>query len=85
MICDRCGQPLAIGEHGQYLCPLEPRRCGYAVIGDDIPGGFRQEHFGDQVETFYSKKAMARRAKELGLVEFVRHTDDARHPVERWV
>lgn len=55
-----------------------------AVIGDDIPGGFVQEHFGDQPEVFYSKSEMARRAKELGLVPFVRHVDGDKH-VSRWV
>ena len=44
-----------------------------AVIGDEIVGGFVQENFGDQPETFYSKRAMALRAKELGLVPMVRH------------
>jgi putative FmdB family regulatory protein len=55
-----------------------------AVVGDDIPGGFVQENFGHQPETFYSKKAMARRAKELGLEPFVRHVDGDKH-VTRWI
>jgi hypothetical protein len=41
MICDRCYQPLDTGEHGQYLCPMEPRRVGAAVIDDSIEGGPR--------------------------------------------
>lgn len=28
MTCDRCYQPLGVGEHGLYKCPLE-RRGGY--------------------------------------------------------
>lgn len=84
MICDRCYHPLEQGEHGQYRCPLEPRSAASAVIGDDIPGGFLQENFGNTPEMFYSKKAMAKRAKELGLIPFVRHVDGDRH-VARWV
>lgn len=41
MICDRCFKPLSEGEHGQYLCPLEPRRAGVSVIDDSIEGGPR--------------------------------------------
>ena len=60
-----------------------------AVIGDEIPGGFVQEHFGHEPEMFYSKKEMARRAKELGLEPMVRHvgtqdSDKSPHTV-RWV
>jgi hypothetical protein len=54
------------------------------VIDDSIPGGFVQEHFGHTPEVFYSKREMARRAKELGLEPFVRHTDGDQH-VGRWV
>lgn len=56
----------------------------HAVIGDDIPGGFVQENFGDTPETFYSKSDMMRRAKELGLEQRVRHVDGDKH-VSRWV
>jgi hypothetical protein len=52
--------------------------------GDEIPGGFVQENFGNTPEVFYSKKAMAARAKELGLLPFVRHVDGDKH-VARWV
>lgn len=47
-----------------------------AVQDDTIIGGFVQEHFGVQPETFYSKRDMARRAKELGLIPMVRHIGD---------
>lgn len=84
MTCDRCFQPVELGEHGQYKCPLEPRSADNAVIGDDIIGGFVQENFGNKPEVFYSKKAMAARAKELGLIPFVRHVDGDTQ-VKRWV
>jgi hypothetical protein len=69
VICDRCYQPLATGEHGQYLCPFEPRRDSLFpnVIGDEIPGGMVVEHMTPEPETFYSKSEHRRRVKELGL------------------
>ena len=78
--CETCGQVYAISDWP--FCPHG--RSSVTVIGDDIPGGFVQENFGDQPETFYSKKAMARRAKELGLEPMVRHVDGDQH-VRRWV
>lgn len=81
MICDKCGAELQVGEWP--YCPHGSTRA-FTVIGDDIPGGFVQEHFGHEPETFYSKKAMARRAKELGLEPFVRHVEGDKH-VRRWV
>ena len=44
MICDRCFRPMEEGEHGVYLCPLEPRRLAPTVWPDDIPGGLLIEH-----------------------------------------
>jgi hypothetical protein len=48
-----------------------------------------QENFGPTPEVFYSKKAMARRAKELGLMPFVRHIGengtDKSSKTTRWV
>jgi hypothetical protein len=80
MTCPECGEWLTIGDW-----PFCPHGQGHAnVIGDDIPGGFVQENFGSQPETFYSKSAMARRAKELDLIPFVRHGDDDKH-TSRWI
>lgn len=39
MICERCYQPEAIGEHGLYKCPLEARRNAAVIWTDSIPGG----------------------------------------------
>ena len=59
------------------------------VISDEFVGGFRQENFGPTVETFYSKRAMALRAKELGLEPMVRHVgeqgSDKSSKTSRWV
>ncbi len=43
MICDRCYKPLEDGHHGQYICPLEPRRAP-VVRPDSIPGGVMIAH-----------------------------------------
>lgn len=60
-----------------------------AVQDDTIIGGFVQENFGVAPETFYSKKDMARRAKELGLMSMVRHVgeqgSDKNSKTSRWV
>ena len=81
MTCEQCGAALHVGDWP--FCPHGPSQ-SFNVIGDDIPGGFVQENFGHQPEVFYSKQAMARRAKELGLQPMVRHVDGDQH-VTRWV
>lgn len=83
--CPDCGRPFEIGDWP--FCPHGTPR--YGVIGDEIPGGFVQENFGHTPETFYSKRAMARRAKELHLEPFVRHvgtpgSDKSPH-TSRWI
>ena len=80
MTCERCGQELTVGEwpfcpHGAYAG---------TVVGDDIPGGFVQEHFGHEPEVFYSKRAMLNRAKELGLEPMVRWAGPHDQHVSRW-
>lgn len=94
MTCEKCGghtTRLIIHEPAKQLwcepCKAETRgerADAPSVVGDEIPGGFLQEHFGHTPEVFYSKKAMAARAKELGLLPFVRHKDGDKH-VARWV
>lgn len=84
-ICTACGKELIVGEWP--FCPHG--FSNLSVVGDDIPGGFTQEHFGHEPEVFYSKQAMARRAKELGLESFVRHvgeqgSDKSKH-TQRWI
>lgn len=68
-VCDRCYQPLDVGEHGQYLCPFEPRRDTPFpnVIADEVPGGFWAENMTAQPEKFYSKSAWRARVASLGL------------------
>jgi len=79
--CDRCGMELTVG-----AWPFCPHGVSHqSVIGDDIPGGFVQEHFGHEPETFYSKKAMALRAKELGLEPMVRWAGPNDRHVTQWV
>lgn len=61
--CEKCGMTLHISDFP--FCPHGPY--GGTAVGDDLPGGFVQEHFGHQPETFYSKQAMLQRADELNL------------------
>lgn len=92
MTCEACKEPtmklFIVGQ--EILCPdcralrRGESNAATAVIGDEIVGGFVQEHFGHQPETFYSKKAMAQRAKDLGLEPFVRHTDGDKNTT-RWI
>jgi hypothetical protein len=63
MTCDQCGASLQIGQFP--FCPHEPY--GGTAIGDEYVGGFVQENFGHEPETFYSKQAMLKRADALGL------------------
>ena len=95
MICDECKQDATKTGLVIYQRRVICRACrdlargdagnpAASVIGDDIPGGFVQEHFGHKPEVFYSKKAMLKRAKELGLEPFVRHTDGDKHTT-RWI
>jgi hypothetical protein len=92
--CEKCHcetRRLIIHEPAKQLwcdaCKAETRgpfTQASAVIDDTIIGGFLQEHFGHTPEMFYSKKAMAKRADELGLRPFVRHTDGDKH-TSRWI
>ena len=68
MTCDKCQKALSVGEWP--FCPHGSVR--YGVIRDEIPGGFVQENFGHEPETFYSWSAMRKRADDLGLQPFVR-------------
>jgi hypothetical protein len=91
MICDRCYEPLNVGDHGQYLCPLEPRRDSRFpnVIADSVPGGFTVENMTREPETFYSKAEHRRRVKELGLRIRDEHCSapgtDKNRNVAKWV
>ena len=80
MACEKCGVDYEIGDwpfcpHGRYAG---------TVVGDDIPGGFVQTNFGHQPETFYSKKAMLKRADQLGLRPMVRNAGPHDKHVQKW-
>lgn len=69
MICERCFQSLSEGEHGEGLCPFEPRRHAHTVIGDDIPGGQWFENGFKEPQKFYShsehRAALAAQGREI--------------------
>lgn len=85
--CAVCGLPLNVGEF-PCISTIRPHARGmYTAIGDECD--VYQENFSKDVEHFTSKQAMARRAKELGLMPFVRHVgdqgSDKSSKTSRWV
>lgn len=96
--CERCGTSeeryATVAARHEQVCACGARltkvmTTAAAVQDDTILGGFVQENFGVQPETFYSKREMARRAKELGLEPMVRHvgeqgSDKSQHTT-RWI
>jgi len=84
VICPKCGWKMRVGDWPFCGTGRDHQPAVHHVIGDDIPGGFVQENFGHEPEVFYSKKAMLKRAAELGLEQRVRHVDGDKH-VSRWI
>lgn len=53
MTCDRCFRALSDGDHGEGVCPYEPRSRSTAIVADDIPGGMVVENgFPEPVRVF---------------------------------
>jgi hypothetical protein len=80
MICDRCYKPTAHGEHGLYLCPLEPRRAP-VVRPDDIPGGLDIAHGlcnpDGTPRRFYSRTEIRKACAEKGMIPWTEvYTED---------
>lgn len=73
-ICEKCGAAIRVGEWP--FCPHGSYRGG--IERDEIPGGFVQEHFGHEPETFHSWSAMRKRADELGLQPYVKKLERTR-------
>lgn len=69
MTCDRCFKLSTDGEHGEGLCPYEPRSRAHAIVPDDVPGGFVVENGFDKPTRFYSRSehqaALAARGLEI--------------------
>lgn len=57
MTCDRCFRALDQGEHGEGLCPYEPRSRAHAIQQDSVIGGFWAENGFDTPQYFESKQA----------------------------
>lgn len=91
--CERCNKPLDQGEHGQYKCPLEPRRAN-SVISDGIPGGLEIRHglcnADGSPRRYDYKSEIAAEAKRRGMTNYVTHetrgtgSDKSKH-TSRWV
>jgi hypothetical protein len=75
MTCETCGLELAVGSWP--FCPHGTYRGG--VIGDDIPGGMVIENLQHEPLTFYSKKAIVKKADALGLQPMIRHVEGDKH------
>lgn len=74
MLCDRCHQPLEIGEHGRWLCPLEPMGHSTSVIDDQLEGGPRRfETMGDDAPFISTKSEWRREVEARGLVHVDKH------------
>jgi hypothetical protein len=72
--CERCYQPLEVGEHGQYLCPLEPRNVRVSIIDDQLEGGPRRfDTMGDDEPFIESKSQWKREVEKRELIHVDRH------------
>ncbi len=90
MTCDRCFQPLSDGDHGEGICPYEPRSAGRAFISDELPGGPRMlENLGHEKVYIRSKSHLQAELKARGLMQKVRHVgvpgSDRSPQTTRWI
>ena len=84
MTCPDCGKEIVVGSWPFCRDGHEPAAKLFNVIGDEIVGGFVQENFGDQPETFYSWSAMARRAEQLQLEPRIRYAGPGDRSCSNW-
>lgn len=90
MICDRCFKPENEGEHGEGVCPYEPRKRSTAVIDDQIPGGPRMfENLSSRGVYIETKSQLRAELAARGLKPMVRHVgtkegDKSAH-TSRWI
>lgn len=77
MTCDRCFKPVAEGEHGEGVCPYEPRKMAASIVDDTIVGGPRMfENLGPEPVYIENKSQLRAEMRARGLREFVRHVGD---------
>jgi hypothetical protein len=77
MTCDRCFKPEAEGEHGEGVCPYEPRRRVASIIDDQLPGGPQMlENLGPEPVYCETKSQLRAEMRARGLRSFVRHVGD---------
>lgn len=90
MTCDRCFKPLAEGEHGEGICPYEPRRSTRAFISDELPGGPQMlENLGPMPVYIESKSQLRDELRARGLRQSVHHVgvpgSDRSPNTTRWI
>ena len=68
VLCDRCWRPYVVAsEHGQGVCPLEPRRT-HSVRQDTLIGGFWAENAWREPRYFDSQKRYEKALDDSGLM-----------------
>lgn len=90
MICDRCFQPESEGDHGEGVCPYEPRKASAMMIGDEVLGGARMfENLGHDPVYISSRSQLRSELSARGLREHVRHQgvpgSDRSPQTTRWI
>ena len=74
MTCDRCFGALETGDHGEGVCPYEPRASQRAFITDELPGGPKFfENLGPEKVWVESKSQLRDEMRARGLRAHVRH------------
>lgn len=79
MNCDRCFKPLAEGDHGQFLCPYEPRPKSVHIIGDELDGGARFFEHLDHEPIWIESKSHLKREMDKRNLQFGGRHDSAWH------
>lgn len=68
MICERCLSPAELGNHGQGICPLEPREAGFQTFKDQLYN-FTDYHSTGKPIVIHSKKQWKSHLKKNGLTD----------------
>ena len=90
MTCDRCFKRLSEGDHGEGVCPYEPRSSTRNFITDELAGGARYfENLGPQPVWVESKSQLRDEMRARGLMSRVEHRgvqgSDKSKETSRWV
>jgi hypothetical protein len=75
MTCERCLKDSAEGEHGVFVCPLEPRKLAATILGDecDVTSRHGLCNADGSPRRYTSKSEMKREAEKRGMTNVVEH------------